>query len=458
MLHQAAFSRLIKLHPEAVMVRGVLENVLSNEFVNEVFEQHASKQYSQQLLFSTIVQLLSLVVCRVRPSVHAAYQFMSDLINVTPKSIYNKLNATEPCIAEALVRESSSRMAAIIDELPQSLTPLFSGLKTRIVDGNHLAATEHRLEPLRTIGGAPLPGMALVVYDADRAMVLEAHLREDGHMQEREPLIEVIDSTGPGEVWIADRNFATSAFMWQVDANGSYFIVRRHKQNGRLREVSAWRAAGATETGTIQEMDVMLQDDFGNELPLRLIRIKLYKPTRDGDAALEIFTNMPSKYAAQCLAEAYRCRWRIETAFFNLDRVFEGEIKSLASPRAALFAFALALISYNMLAVLKAALRGVHGEQKIEEELSFYYVGHSVASTWTAVELVALPEDWYAKYGKLTPREMAAELMHLARSVNMAKLKKHRRGEKKPPPARSSTRNQPHVSTHRLLQAAKTKK
>jgi hypothetical protein len=47
-------------------------------------------------------------------------------------------------------------------------------------------------------------------------------------------------------------------------------------------------------------------------------------------------------------------------------------------PKAALFGFCLALVAYNMLAVVLAALRSVHGAQIIDQELSLYYVATDV--------------------------------------------------------------------------------
>ena len=45
-------------------------------------------------------------------------------------------------------------------------------------------------------------------------------------------------------------------------------------------------------------------------------------------------------------------------------------------PKAALFGFCLALVAYNLLAVVLAALRGVHGEETVDDEVSLYYVAN----------------------------------------------------------------------------------
>jgi IS4 transposase len=458
MLHEEVFQRLAVKHPEAVMVRATLEQALPPSLVDEVFERVASRQYTRKLLFSTLVRLLSLVVCRVRPSVHAAYQAMEGTLQVIAKSVYKKLNGTETTVAEALVSESARRMAAVVDELDAPLPPLVPGYRTRILDGNHLASTEHRLQPLRTVGGGALPGLALVVYDAERGLIDRAYLHEDGHAQERELLVELLGDVQAGELWIADRNFATTVFMHQVHASGSHFLVRRHKLNGRIRETSDWRHVAHGETGAIDERSAECVDDFGTALPVRLIRVRLAKKTRDGELELELVTNLPAEVSAETIAAAYRQRWQIETAFAELDRVFEGEIESLGHPRAALLAFALALIAFNTLGVVKAALRKQHGTAKIQQELSAYFLGENVQRAEAALDLFLDDNQWADRYASLTPRELAAHLLELATYVNLCKLRKHPRGPKKSPAQRTTYAQQPHVSTARLLAQHKASK
>jgi len=74
----------------------------------------------------------------------------------------------------------------------------------RILDGNHLAATDHRIEELRDIAAGPLPGQVLAVFDPDRRLIVDAFPYEDAHAPERRFLTDVLNAMQPGEVWIAD--------------------------------------------------------------------------------------------------------------------------------------------------------------------------------------------------------------------------------------------------------------
>jgi len=117
MLDAKAYKRLVQEAPEAVMVRMVLEHALQPEAVDEVFEECRDDQYTRTLLFSSIVALMTLVVCRVRRSVNAAFQLQRDLLGVSLKSVYNKLNASDPQVCEGLFSHAAGQMRQVIEEL-----------------------------------------------------------------------------------------------------------------------------------------------------------------------------------------------------------------------------------------------------------------------------------------------------------------------------------------------------
>jgi IS4 transposase len=443
MWRQEVFDQLSKKSPEALMVRATLENALPPSFVDDVFLQHAGRGKPRKLLFSTVVALLSLVVCRVRNSVHAAFQLMESELSVGVKTVYNRLNNLPTSLIEALVRESAVRMFAIVDELRSPLKPIIPGYKTRIVDGNHLAATEHRIKPLRTLGGGALPGLALVVYDAERGLIQRAYMSPDGHAQERQITVELLNDIEPGEVWIADRAYATCVFMHEIHSRNSYFIVRRHQANGRIVELGKWTHRGRTETGDVYERPGQSLDDFGNAIDLRIVRIDLFEKTRDGDASIEILSNLPPEITAITIADGFRQRWRIETAFAHMESVFEGEISSLGHPSAALMAFGLALIAYNTLGVVMTALRNKHGEQTVANEVSHSFLGERISSAWMATEVFIEDYEWTSRYAEMTPKHIASELLRLVDYISMRKLKKHPRGKKQPMKKRKCPKDKP---------------
>ena len=61
----------------------------------------------------------------------------------------------------------------------------------------------------------------------------------------------------------------------------------------------------------------------------------------------------------------------VETMFQEMTDHLTCEIKTLGYPRAAVFAFCLALMAWNGMSVIQAALRNVHGEETVEETPDF---------------------------------------------------------------------------------------
>ena len=82
MILAEVFERFVTESPLTVMLRMLLEQSLSADGVDELFEQQAQRQYHRDLLFSTVVSLMSLVVCGISPSINAAYQSKTKGIGV----------------------------------------------------------------------------------------------------------------------------------------------------------------------------------------------------------------------------------------------------------------------------------------------------------------------------------------------------------------------------------------
>ena len=223
------FEAFVKASPISVMMRGVMEYIFRPQRLDEIFESHAKLQYSRELLFSSLVNLLSLVVCRIHPSVSAAYKAKAEELNVSRAAVYQKLNGVEIGVSAALVRETASELGQLIQQMGGQQPPLLPGYQVRILDGNALAATDHRLQVLRTVAGAPLPGKSLVVLDPQLRIAVDIFPCEDGHAQERRLFGQVLASVQPGQLWIADRNMCTLDFLGGIAQRQSAFVIREHQ-------------------------------------------------------------------------------------------------------------------------------------------------------------------------------------------------------------------------------------
>ena len=86
------FARFVEKSPISVMVRGTLERVLGADQLDTWFARTAQKQYTRTVLFSTVYDVLSQVVFRIKPSVRAAYRDQED--KVAPRSSRSITNST----------------------------------------------------------------------------------------------------------------------------------------------------------------------------------------------------------------------------------------------------------------------------------------------------------------------------------------------------------------------------
>jgi hypothetical protein len=257
------------------------------------------------------------------------------------------------------------------------------------------------------------------------------------------------------DLWIADRNFCTTDFLFGIAGRDGFFAIRQHAATLRWEFVGKRRACGRIDTGKVFEQTIRATNDAGEILVLRRITVLLDQPTRDGETELHILSNVPARDAkAKTIADLYRRRWTIETAFQELEATLHSEVNTLGYPKAALFAFCVALVSYNVLSTIKAALRSVHGEAVVEEEVSGYYVADEIQMTHRGM-MIAIPEDEWVVFHDMTPRELGAVLVELAGLVRMAEYRKSARGPKKPPPKKQSGAKIKHVATAKILAARK---
>src|SRR4051794_13848544 len=97
-----------------------------------------------------------------------------------------------------LVRDNARRCQDIVEELRGQVPPLVPGYRVKILDGNALAGTDHRIKELRQTTAAALPGKSLVVLDPALGLAIDVIPCEDGHAQERSLFADVLETVEPG--------------------------------------------------------------------------------------------------------------------------------------------------------------------------------------------------------------------------------------------------------------------
>ena len=455
MLLSHVFERFVEKTPFAVMARSLLERALTPEALDALFEDKADAQYKRELAFSSVVDLMGQVVTSAFPSVRAAFLSKSFDVSVSLTSLYNKLQGIEPAVAGELVRHSARHFQPLIQEIGGALPEPIPGYAMHVLDGNCIAATQHRLAETRGDGAAPLPGKSLCVFRPALQLITHVVGCEDGHAGERalvDPILELVEKDS---LWVADRNFCFQRFLLGIAAKSGFFVIREHA--GLKHEVaSKLRPAGRGETGEVFEQAIIIEEEGGAEHRLRRVVVRLDKATEDGDWELAILTNLPKTVPAVEVARAYRARWTIEGGFLDLTTTLDCEIDTLCYPKAALFVFCVAVMAYNLQSAIKGVMRSEHGQEKVEEDLSRYFMSDEIGQVYRGM-MVALPAEEWAAVREMSFEGYVALLKRLARAVDFERYPKSRRGPKKAKPKRRFDPEHPHVSVAKLLLARKLK-
>ena len=445
------FDRCADKFPLAVATRVLLERTLAPKVLDDFFELVAREQYVKSVLFSDLVALMSTVVHRMHRSVHAAYFKSSAASKIKLSALYDKINNIEPRVSAAFVADHAKRLIEVLDQINAPLAPLIPGFETRILDGNAIAATDHRLEVLRDTRSGPLPGKSLAILDYERDVVTQLIMCEDGHAQERSLSNEILEQVQPGQAWIADRNFCTAKILCGIVNRGGEFLIREHR-NIPIMEESSMDVIASDGNGHLKEGSVSLSYENSQPIIFRRIWLTLPKASRDGDREIVVLTTIPrEKASAHEIMEAYRKRWTIESMFANLTVSLCCEVRALGHPRAALFLFANAVVAANTLSGVRAALRAQHGED-IEERVSVYQMVDDLQSSFRSTDII---EDSFTDVESMPIVEFTKHFLAATQRIDIRQYRKAKTRPRKTPHTRGKSSDPPHVSTYRLLEEKK---
>ena len=337
MILSDVFESFVEDSPISVMARSVLENALTPSAVDALFEDVAERQYTRDLLFSDVVDLMGMVVCKVRPSINAAYQKHAERLGVTRKAVYNKINGVEPPIEPRWSATPRPRW-------PRS-SKRWAGDGSRgwmaTVSGSSTAATC----PAPSTGSShcgpsgPAPCRAgVVVLDPELMLVLDAIPCEDGHAQERSMTEEVLAIVRPGDLWVGDRNFCTTSLLFGIAGRGGSFVIRQHASTLSGEAFGSREAEGRCETGAVFGQPV--RRAAGMAAPRGAAGHRGVGQAHPGRRPRDPHPDRPARGGGRLGHDRRPLSQEVglETAFQEIEATLNGEIDALGYPRAVLFA------------------------------------------------------------------------------------------------------------------------
>jgi hypothetical protein len=282
---------------------------------------------------------------------------------------------------------------------------------------------------------------------------------EDGHASERILLPAAIESATQGQLWMGDRHFCTSPAIRMTTARGAAVLFREHGAHPKPKSVGRKRKVGRVDTGVVYEEPVELAaTEDEPALTLRRVTIVLDAPTNDGDTEIRLLSTLPKSVKATAIAQLYRQRWSIEGLFGRLEAALTSEVRTLGHPRAALLAFGTAVVAFNTLAVIQAAIAAAHDLDEAGIAVSTFYLADDVRSDYRGM-LIAIPVERWEEFDTQSPAALARTLIAVARNLDPRTVRKHPRGPKKKVAKGYAPRAsvQRHVSTAKVLRAGHVK-
>lgn len=457
-LFKAVYDRFADRSTVTLMTRIIHERAFSAKAIDALFERESERQYTREILFSAMVEVMMLVVLGEEPSVHAAWKKNKHVITTSVQALYDKLSHVEPAVASALVRSMAAQCGQLIDAMNARKPAALAQFPLRILDGMHIEHTHRRLGKMRGSAAGPLPGFALAVYDVERDLVSHAIFEQDGHAQERSRLDDVLPLVFPGECWVADRNFCTQAFVLALLERGAHVVIREHAQMPWIAE-RAREEVGRAANGTLYKQRIRVGKTKTDEGKLLWrVTLVLDEGTRDGDRELHVLTDLLDHgVSAADVMSVYASRWSIERCFHTMATTLNAEINTLGAPGAAMFALSVGFCAYNVFSTLSAALRAAHGSETIDQGLSKYAVVTELRSMSGGLN-VLMPDTVWSSYRRKPFADIGAELVTLARRFSLdngyRKAKKPNRPPNRTP--RTRFKGKPHISTKRVLEGTET--
>jgi hypothetical protein len=144
--------------------------------------------------------------------------------------------------------------------------------------------------------------------------------------------------------------------------------------------------------------------------------------------------------------------------FQRLESVLQSEIPTLGQPRAALLAFGVAILAYNVMALISRAITIRHQLDTSKIEISPYFLATEIKATYRGM-IMAIDAPAWQRYDQFSARQLAQTLLRIAAHANPAALRSHPRGPKARAKRAYVSRGeaQRHIATARVLKDGKIK-
>jgi Transposase DDE domain len=388
--------------PLADGVWRMLRYTMADSWLDDLWQRNRGRCYEQTLKFSTLARLVADALVEHQGSGRQAFERgqETDTLPVSIGSAYEKLGNLPLSVSEAMLEEGTARLHELLPEDPAvdpfPLPDCWEGHEVFGADGKAIKHVKRLLKPLRGLQAGILGARAAVALNLRTGTVvgMVGHLDgEAGEAALTEDLLAKMAAAAAGKPWVVvlDRLYCNLTFPRRVLKAGGHFLIRYCSNTTFVIDPAraAQESRDAQGRRIVQEWGRLGKAEGPRALEVRRITLHL-----DDGKEISVITDLVDEvaYPAEDLLTTYHKRWGIETVFHQVTDVFSLRHLIGSSPRAVLFQFALCLLLYNTLQVLRAHLAS-HQKcqaQKISNEKLFYDVRRQLVSVSELVEVTRL--------------------------------------------------------------------
>jgi Transposase DDE domain len=457
-------------------------HVAPDHVLEEIFERHRGRCYTDTLTFPEIVLALAGALTRYHGSANRSIEKAHEgrQLSVQARAVYGKLSRLPLPLAEALLSGLTARLRPLFPAglFRNDVPPSLRGLHLVVLDGKKIKRAAKRLLALRGRPGKLFGGKVLVAYSPIDGLAVALAADADGEANDVRLLPRALalarDAVGAGRLWIADRQFCDLDQPGRFAEGGDHYLVRFSKRCNFSADGQRPKVLGVNDKGqaVVQEWGWL-----GAAADPRRRYVRRITLERGKEEAVTLVTDLLDEeaYPAVDLLLAYLMRWQIEAVFQEITEVFELRHLIGCTPKATVFQASLCLVIYNVLQLLRGhatvatrqreaeaarreEARGREGPtarvDDVSSEKVFLDLHEELISLHTTLQEEEILSCLPAPLPVGEARERLAERVDRAWSPFWRKAKNNRPRPAKPKARQSGA----HTSVHKVLQEARAAK
>ena len=444
--------------PLAEAVWALLRHVADEELLTELFECHRGTGSEREIPFSLLVELVTDALLQHAGSGRQSFQAAREAqrLSASNEAVYGKLRRVPLPLSESFVRETTRRLRQVMPEgLASDVPPALSQYRVIVVDGKKLKRLPKRLKALRQVRGKVLGGKVVAGLLLNDGLVMAMHASPDGEANDAPLAPSLIDQCQSEFIepvlYVADRQFCDLKIPRRIEEEGQGFLIRYSKK--MLFSSEKERSFQDTQGRLVREAWGWL----GSAKDARRMYVRQITLVRPGDEDVILITNLmdSDEVPGDQLLTVYLNRWNIERVFQQVTEVFHLERLVSTSPQGAVFQFALCVLLYNLIQVIRAYIASL--QSRSPHSLSSEMIFRSACDQLTACAVLLPTQPLVAE---LSPLRSSAEVRQrlndlLAHQWSALWIKSP--PKKKSPPKQQTAIRGGHCSAWKLITAAKQK-